>query len=218
MQRWLALVVIIGSVTGAAWANSITIGHLQYLGTNPQRISAFKVTLDPTGVTSMQFGLSNLTLSVNGVSQSAGAITTPTTLLFVGGPDRALPSCPCAMVGLQLFLSPGTKPVTLRLANGELFTTPALTTLQLVPPGDRRVLEPGDSVPITLTSVPEPSTLALIGTGLSMTAYRFRRTRIRRVSSAVSHPGRASEETVATVSLPALDSKTRSRHHSNLLL
>jgi PEP-CTERM motif len=192
MRRWLALVVIIGSATGAAWANSITIGQLQYLGTNPQRISAFKVTLDPTGVTSMQLSLFNLTLSVNGVSQSAGALTTPTTLLFVGGPDQALPSCPCAMVGLQIFLSAGSKPVTLQLANGELFTTAASTTLQLIPPGERRVLEPGDSVPITLTSVPEPSTLALIGTGLSMTACRFRRNRIQRGSSAPSHPSRAS--------------------------
>lgn len=171
MRRWLALLVLIGASTGVAWANSITIGQLQYLGTNTQAISAFKVILDPTGVTSTQLTLLNLTLSVNGASQSTGPITTPTTLLFVGGPDHLLPSCPCAMVGLQLFLSVDNKPVTFRLADGQLFTTAGSASLLLAPANGRRFLEPGNSVPITLTAVPEPGTFALIGSGFAIMVY-----------------------------------------------
>lgn len=193
MRRWLALLLMVAGTTGTAWANSITIGQLQYLGTNLQGVSAFKVILDPTGMTSMQLGLSNLTLSVNEASQSAGALTTPTTLLFVGGPDRALPSCPCAMVGLQLFLSAGSNPITLQLANGELFTTPASTTLQLIPSTGRRFLEPGDSVPIKLTSVPEPGTLALLGIGLGIVAYRRKRVGLRDGDPVSSHSSQDGE-------------------------
>jgi hypothetical protein len=170
-MRWLlALLLMVGGATSAASANSITIGQLQYLGTNAQMISAFKVILDPTGVTSTQLNLFNLTLSVNGSSQSTGPITTPTTLLFVGAPDHPLPACPCAMVGLQLFLSADNKPVSFRLANGTLFTTAGSASFLLVPPTGQRVLEPGNSVPITLTAVPEPGTLVLIGTGLAVVA------------------------------------------------
>jgi len=180
MRRCLTLLMMVGCVTCAAWANSITIGQLQYLGTNPEGISAFKVIVDPTGVTSTQLSLANLTVSLKGISQSTGAITTPITLLFVGGRDHPLPACPCAMVGMQLFLSANNKPVTLRLANGELFKTAGSASFTLIPPTGHSVLEPGNSIPVTLTSVPEPTTLGLIGTGLSLVAYRRRRIGLRR--------------------------------------
>jgi hypothetical protein len=189
MRRWLALLLIVGGASSVASANSITIGQLQYLGTNAQAVSAFKVILDPTGVTSMQLNLLNLTLSVNGASQSTGPITTPTTLLFVGATDHVLPACPCAMVGLQLFLSADKKPVSFRLANGELFNTASSASFLLVPPSGQRVLEPGNSVPITLTAVPEPCTLALVGTGLSVLFYRRQRASTRRRDRGTSHPG-----------------------------
>jgi hypothetical protein len=192
MRRWLALLIMVAGTTGAAWANSITIGRLQYLGTNPQGVSAFKAILDPTGVTSTQLSIFNLTLSVNGSSQSTGPITTPTTLLFVGGPDHPLPACPCAMVGLQLFLSADNKPVSFRLANGELFTTAGSASFLLVSPTGQRVLEPGNSVPITLTAVPEPGTLALIGTGLAVVACSRRRTGVPRGDPASSYRGKSS--------------------------
>lgn len=192
MRRWLALLLMVGGATTVASANSITIGQLQYLGTNAQAVSAFKVILDPTGVASMPLNLLNLTLSVNGGSQSTGPITTPTTLLFVGATDHALPACPCAMVGLQLFLSADNKPVSFRLANGELFTTAGSASFHLVPPIGQRVLEPGNSLPITLitlTAVPEPGTLALVGTGLSVMFYRRQRASARRSDPTTSHPG-----------------------------
>jgi hypothetical protein len=90
MRRWLVLVLMVGGATSAASANSITIGQLEYLGTNARAVSAFKVILDATGVTSTQLNLLNLTLSLNGVSQSTGPITTPSTQLFVGGPGSPL--------------------------------------------------------------------------------------------------------------------------------
>jgi hypothetical protein len=189
MRQWLALLLMVGGATTVASANSITIGQLQYLGTNAQAASAFKVILDPTGVIGMQLNLLNLTLSVNGSSQGTGPITTPTTLLFVGGTDHVLPACPCAMVGLQLFLSADNKPVSFRLANGELFTTAGSASFLLVPPIGQRFLEPGNSLPITLTAVPEPCTLALVGTGLSVMFYRWQRASARRRDPTTAHPG-----------------------------
>jgi hypothetical protein len=186
MRRWLALLVLLCGVTSAGWANSVAIGQLQYLGTNAQSISAFRVILDPTGVTSTQLNFANVTLALKGSSQSAGAITTPTTLLFLGGPGQALPSCPCQMVGLELLLSDNHKPITLRLANGQLITVPALTSITLQRSGGRTALEPGDSVPIVLTSVPEPGTLVLMTTGLAAAALHFgsqRRGRRRSMSN-----------------------------------
>jgi hypothetical protein len=171
MRRWLTVLVLVCSATSAAWANSITIGQLEYLGTNAQEVSAFKVIVDPTGVTGTQLNLTNLTLSVKGISQSTGAITTPTTLLFVGGPGQVLPSCPCQMATLNIFLSNNNQPVTLRLANGELFTVPALTSV-ILKSFNGRALEPGASVAISLTAVPEPGTLALVGSGLSLAFFR----------------------------------------------
>lgn len=174
MRRWLTLLVLLCAATSAAWANSVTIGQLQYLGTNAQSISAFKVILDPTGVTSAQLNLTNLTLAVKGSLQSAGPIMTPTTLLFLGGPGLALPSCPCQLVTLNIFLSNNNKPVRLSLANGQFLTVPGLTTIVLKSPGGRN-LEPGATVPVTLTAVPEPGTIALMSTGLGMLGYSLRR-------------------------------------------
>jgi hypothetical protein len=177
MRRWLTLLVLVCGATGAAWGNSVTIGQLQYLGTNAQSVSAFKVILDPAGVFSSQLNLFNLSLSERDASQSTGAITTPTTLLFIGGPGQALPSCPCRMVGLELFLSGNNKPVILRLASGQLFTVPSITTVLLKPPVGRKFLEPGDSAPITLTAVPESGTMALMSTGLGLLGYQLWRVR-----------------------------------------
>ena len=177
MRRWLTLLVLLCGATSAAWANSVTIGQLQYLGTNAQRISAFKVILDPTGVTSAQLNLSNLPLAVKGSLQSAGAIMTPTTLLFLGGPGLALPSCPCQVATLNIFLSNNNKPIRLSLANGQFLTVPGLTTIALTSPGGRN-LEPGATVPVTLTAVPEPGSIALMTTGFGMLGYQLRRGRM----------------------------------------
>jgi hypothetical protein len=88
-------------LSSCCWANSISIGQLQYLGTE-QGVSAFKVSLDTTGITASPLNLRDLILSEQGKAEDTGAVMTPITLLFSGGPGLGLPACPCRSVGLEL--------------------------------------------------------------------------------------------------------------------
>jgi hypothetical protein len=58
--RFFGLLLLL---TGLARADSITIGQIQFLGTE-QGVSAFKVTLDTTGVTAGPLTFTDLFLSV----------------------------------------------------------------------------------------------------------------------------------------------------------
>jgi PEP-CTERM motif-containing protein len=160
-------------LSASCWANSITIGQIQYLGTE-QGVSGFKVTLDTTGITTSPLSISDLILSEQGKEEDMGAITTPITLLFVGGPGLGLPACPCKSVGLELILLPGKQPVTLTLANGQTFIVSSVQKFSLRGSAGG-FLEPGATVPITLVAVPEPLSLGLVGTGVLLVAVRFRR-------------------------------------------
>jgi hypothetical protein len=160
-------------LSASCWANSITIGQIQYLGTE-QGVSRFKVTLDTTGITASPLHVSDLILSEQGKEEGMAAITTPITLLFVGGPGLGLPACPCKSVGLELILPPGKQPVTLTLANGQTFIVSNVQKFSLRGSAGG-CLEPGTTVPTTLVAVPEPLSLGLMGTGVLLVAVRFRR-------------------------------------------
>ena len=143
------------AVTAAeAKTNRVIIGSLTYLGTNESG-SAFRVALDPSVITSQPLSFSNVTVFVDGTSQSAGAITTPTTLLFIGGTVGGtvypLASCAsgCVAISVQLVSVDG-RPFTLTLSDGEEFETFAIATSALIPSPGKRFIQAQQSVPIVL--------------------------------------------------------------------
>ena len=149
------VVILLFAVTAAeAKTNRVIIGSLTYLGTN-EAGSAFRVTLDPSAITSQPLAFSNVTVFVDGTSQSAGAITTPTTLLFIGGTVGGtvypLASCAsgCIAISVQLVSADG-KPLTITLSDGEEFGTFAITTAALQPPPGQKFIQAQQSVPIVL--------------------------------------------------------------------
>jgi len=153
------LIVAVLALTGCAWADSITIGSIQYLGTTPQGESAFKVSLNSSGVSSTPLMVSDAALSFGGLTQTTGSLTTPATLLFMipGSSGAAL---------FQLSFGNGSGPFTITLSNGQTFRVSAVEWTKLMPLVGESSLRPGQKVAITLTTVPEPGSLVLLGTGL----------------------------------------------------
>jgi hypothetical protein len=167
--RFFGLLLLLA---GFARADSITIGQIQFLGTE-NGVSAFKVSLDSTGVSAGPLTFADLLLSVQGSSEDTGPIITPVTFLFLGGSGFGLPACPCDSVTLKLVLSSSNQPVTLTLADGRVFTAKAANISTLGSGvGGQLQLQPGDSAAIVLTSIPEPATLTLIAIGLPLVTKR----------------------------------------------
>lgn len=154
-----------------ARADSITIGALTYLGTE-DGVSGYQLSLNATGITLQPLSFADVILSIKGVVLDAGPMTTPTFLLFTGGQDRVLPACPCSSVLLDLsFLSPNSQ-LTFTLINGQSFTTSSNVLVNLHSAFGKRLVA-GQSIPITLVSVPEPGTWALFGSGLLFLSLYF---------------------------------------------
>ena len=173
-MRAYVLLAFLGLIAPVARANSITIGQFQFLGTNPQGISAFKVTLDTTGITAFPLILQNLMLIENSRAQSTGNITSPVTILFLGGSDFPMPACPCKSLQVDLFTPTDDKVFTLQLASGGVFMTSSRPRFLLRPLAGQKFLSAGQSASIVLTSVPEPGTLALFSGGLGLVFYWHR--------------------------------------------
>jgi hypothetical protein len=166
MCRGLSFLCLLLCFSASAKADSITIGQLQYLGTE-NGVSGFKVTIDTTGITVQTLPFASVVLSVKTVTQDAGPMTSPMVLLFTGGPGRTLPACPCSAVILKLSFLSSNQEFTFTLADGRTFTTRSIRIFNLHALGGQR-LRPGDVMPITLISVPELGTLLLVGTGFIM--------------------------------------------------
>ena len=149
----LVTVLLLASVA-AAKTNRVTVGTLTYLGSD-QFGSAFLVTLDPSLVTSQSLSFANVTLFVDGTSQSSGPVTTPVSLLFIGGTVdgvvHALASCAngCVSMAVQLASASG-KAFGLRLLDGQDFTTFSVTTAAIKPLPGQKFIQDQQSVPIVL--------------------------------------------------------------------
>ena len=65
-------------LTGPAWATSISIGELQFLSTNSQGVSSYKVSFMTGGVTAQPLTFANVTLSVGAGHENTGPISTVT--------------------------------------------------------------------------------------------------------------------------------------------
>ena len=156
MRRSLFLLLTVIVISSVAWCKNIVVGSIQYLGTNAQGVSAFKVVLNTTGITESPITFDNMTLAEQGSKQSTGSITTPVEVLFLGGSNLRMPACPCRTVRVELLLKGTELTFTFRLANGEWFTARRVNWSFLRPPRGEQFLLPGQSAPITLSSLPEP--------------------------------------------------------------
>jgi hypothetical protein len=138
----------------AAKTNRVTIGTLTYLGSD-QFGSAFVVTLDPSLVTSQSLSFTNVTLFVDGTSQSSGPVTTPVSLLFIGGTVdgvvHPLASCAsgCVSIAVQLASASGES-FSFSLLDGQEFTTFAVTTAAIQPLPGQKFIQAQQSVPIVV--------------------------------------------------------------------
>jgi hypothetical protein len=138
----------------AAKTNRVTIGTLTYLGSD-QFGSAFVVTLDPSLVTSQSLSFTNVTLFVDGTSQSSGPVTTPVSLLFIGGTVdgvvHPLASCAsgCVSIAVQLASATG-EAFSFSLLDGQEFTTFAVTTAAIQPLPGQKFIQAQQSVPIVV--------------------------------------------------------------------
>jgi hypothetical protein len=183
MQMKRALAVILWSLislAGLANANSIPIGELSYLGTTPDGSSIFKVSLNPPAGIS----LTNLIPSIYiGDDKFTFALPTSGDFLFLTGPGTPFANCPCTDAHIDFLASPGTT-VTFE---GKTLTLKHLSHSFLQPATGQKFLVPGQSATIylstakgqttdavRLTTVPEPQSLALVGSGLGMILLKIR--------------------------------------------
>jgi hypothetical protein len=90
------LTLLLLASAAAGRTNSVMIGTVTYLVTN-EFGSAFRVTLDPSLVTSKLLSYASVTVFADSSSQASGAVTTPVTLLYIGGtvkrPSSSRPDC-----------------------------------------------------------------------------------------------------------------------------
>jgi hypothetical protein len=178
-RRFLLLLptVLLLSLSSTAFADSLAIGTLTYLGENSQGISQYKIQIDTNGITAEPF--TNRVAEV-GSKLGAGDIAIPTTAGFTEIIGQGFtPNCPCTSFFFGLFLSDiPSHPVTFLLANGQPFTAYSKDVSTLLPLPGQTFLQPGQSVPIVLTAVPEPGTLFLMSGGA--VALLLRRAHLRR--------------------------------------
>jgi hypothetical protein len=156
MRRFLALPLVVMGMTAVVGAKNVVIGQIQYLGTNVQGVSAFKITLNTTGITESAITFDSVRLAEQGSEQGTGSITTPLEVLFLGGNGLRMPACPCRTIRAELLLKGGEPTFTFRLADGEWFTARRVNWTFLQPVRGQQFLVPGQSAPIVLSSIPEP--------------------------------------------------------------
>jgi len=151
MRFKLAVFLLFFASAAAGRTHRVAIGTLTYLGTN-EFGSAFRVALDPSALTSQSLSFASVTLFVDGTSQTAGPITTPVTLLYIGGTvNSPLASCAsgCVSIAVQLVSATG-EPFSFTLVDGEEFTTFAVKTVALRPLPGQKLIQAQQSVPIVL--------------------------------------------------------------------
>ena len=152
------LTLLLLASVAAAKTDHITIGTLTYLGTD-QFGSAFVVTLDPSLVTTQSLSFATVTMFVDGTSQSSGPVTTPVTILFIGGTVdgvvHPLASCAsgCVSIAVQLASATG-EAFSFSLLDGQEFTTFAVTKAAIKPLPGQKFIQAQQSVPIVFKRNP----------------------------------------------------------------
>jgi hypothetical protein len=148
-----------------ALADSITIGTFTYVGTNPQGLSTYQAVFN-SGVTAEPLFFPVVVLGFQFGAQTLGPFDSSNTITL--GPGPGILNCPCSFVSFTPVLSQSSPTFTFLLANGQLFNALSASTSIILPLPGETLVQPGQSVPITLTAVPEPSTALLVGIGLTI--------------------------------------------------
>lgn len=173
-MRYLTFLLLL--LTAPAFADSIDIGTLSYLGPNAQGFSQYQVLINTNRITAAPI-MFDIGIGTDQGSAELGPYNTtlPLNLLFHGGPSQGLPPCPCASIGFSVVFDLSSLPTTFLLANGKSFTPLTSTNSTILPlPGQTFIL-PGQSVPILITSVPEPATVSLMGIGMICLIAQWKR-------------------------------------------
>jgi hypothetical protein len=175
-------ILLLFLLTAPAFANSITIGTLTYVGWgtwgNPPKAMMI-LQLNTSGMIFDSYVLAlpySLAFDTQVFGWDAGQfLTIPPTSIPIDPPHY----CPCEVIVFTMTLL-NTGPF--RLANGQLFNPSSSITVMLEPLPGQTYLQYGQSVNIVLTSqptpVPEPTSLALFGSGaLGIAAAAWRKWR-----------------------------------------
>ena len=170
-----------------AKADSIVIGQLGYLGVAPNGSSIFKVSLAPPAGIS----LTNLGSAIFiGHDKFVLSVPSGNEFLFITGPDTAFSNCPCVDVHFDFIANHGATVMLqgqtltlkrrshsfLRPLDGAKFLTPGQSStifLSTIPGKDRKATT--GFATTTPTPVPEPGTLAFLGTSLFTLVGALRR-------------------------------------------
>ncbi len=160
-------------LTAPAFADSIDIGTLSYLGLNSQGISQYQVVINTNGITAapimFDIGIGN---DQGGAALGPYNTTLPINIIYLGA---GIPSCPCTSLTFGVIFDLSSLPTTFQLANGKSFTPITTTNSTILPLPGQTFIQPGQSVPILITSVPEPATVSLMGIGMICLIAQWRR-------------------------------------------
>ncbi len=188
MKR-LALPILLALLcfSAVAMADSIAVGQLSYLGLTSNGSSVFKVTLTPPAGIS----LTNLGSAIFiGDDKLVFSLPSGNEFLFITGPDTAFSNCPCVDVHFDFIANHGATVMLqgqtltlkrrshsfLRPLDGAKFLTPGQSStifLSTIPGKDRKATT--GFATTTPTPVPEPGTLAFLGTSLFTLVGALRR-------------------------------------------
>jgi len=155
-MRPLILAVVLAFSSSLATANSVQVGTLTYTGHGTFQVNLTQALL--------VFNFQGLDM-INGGYSSA----LPSSHTFQAGVGQQF--CPCFSAGFDLVTPTG---------HNYLLTLSGLGNRWILGTSHNTMLgpfEPGDSRSINITTVPEPGTLGLLGTGLLGLDIRLRRLR-----------------------------------------
>lgn len=141
-------------------------------GGSDRGFSTYQVVFN-SGVTAepLFFPTANLIIQNGGMTSgmSVGSFFSSST--FTIGPTGFVINCPCTFISFMVYLNQ----TTFLLANGQPFhafgtSTPAI----ILPPAGDSFVQPGQSAPIILREVPEPSMALLMSIGLTILTVRWK--------------------------------------------